>query len=894
MEGKCAVCDSEEGGNSRKFGVIVCEKCNSFISNSSDGSREVYECKDNKAECQVQELVEGRCNACWLGRILHVCSMPNLLHDRLRKRLPNILKEQIPTSLARCMSGGSLPTVSEKDAELATHTKRLPLDPGGGGAFGSVMDLPGGWKRKTGSEVIVISPSGEKFKSIQKLEEFLKKQGITTDARVLFGNSSPAVVRSNEPKSRPSQATNNSSRGKVVMTTLPGGWVRRIKWRSAGDRFDTYVYSPDGRTFRSRRELSAYFQLIGKVDDIHKYFPVVTGHSDASIPSSSDTTGSSSTERLSSSEPCSEISSDDKSPEASECETEASQSRLRKLSRNAKEKVKFARLKQTKVKNHKEGHLRSKSVSSLKSVKFVDKKSEMQMDMNISAEGKAAEKKYKKPKIVVRSRSLSLGRKKGDASLTDTTESESENRNSGKGFAKTFSKRLKGKPKPAVSGLSPTIKPLSASSNNASEDSGKMTPPSASVASPQEVVEESEELKLEETIDDAAVFIKPDDVPKEKQSEQGKIVLKIQKKSIETVDRRHRHKNKKDKRKKGLSVEEPGSLSKEQVAQSGAEAVQNMTAEKVLAQLSSTSKSSEDAKEKLFSMNSEDLEKDLVDGESDTLARLEVSDDSKLSSPMASESEPIHETTKVPEAKPKSKPKKPSSYQTSHFGGGWSRKIKWNEKGEGKVALLHSPDGQTFRSRIELLAYFKKAGKSKGNLDYYFPPVLKREDYNEPEKKQLKAAAAESASALGISTSGQSSEVSEFSDSEIPKTSEDSCVSGEEGMKRSITKVVKCYRRVGGQASLKSIPENVSEDSMAAQIACGKGMAAGSLSEEAWKHGSQLGKTGRKDAFAAGTDSKQTVKSESEELEGAHPEVGGPRVKHVCRSQAQVSGTLSP
>ncbi|XP_063610138.1 uncharacterized protein LOC134784037, partial [Penaeus indicus] len=890
VEGKCAVCDSEEGGNSRKFGVIVCEKCNSFISNSSDGSREVYECKDSKAECQVQELVEGRCNACWLGRILLICSLPNLLHDRLRKRLPNILKEQIPTSLARCMSGGNLPVVSEKDAELATHTKRLPLDPGGGGAFGSVMDLPGGWKRKTGSEVIVISPSGEKFKSIQKLEEFLKKQGITTDARVLFGNSSPAVVRSNEPKSRPSPPTNNSSRGKVVMTTLPGGWVRRIKWRSAGDRFDTYVYSPDGRTFRSRRELSAYFQLIGKVDDIHKYFPVVTGHSDASIPSSSDTTGSSSTERLSSSEPCSEISSDDKSPEASECETETPQSRMRSLSRNAKEKMKYAQLKQAKVMNHKEGHLRSKSVSSLKSVKSVDKKSEVQMEVNVSSEAKAAEKKYKKPKIVARSRSLSLGRKKGDASLTDTTESESENRNSGKGFTKTFSKRLKNKPKAAVCELSPTNKTLSAGSNNVSEDSEK-TSPSASMASPEETVEESEVQKLEEVKDDTAVFIKPDDVPRENQFEKGKIVLKIQKKSIEPVDRRRRHKSKKDKRKKVFSEEESESLSKEQVAQSGAEAVQNMTAEKVLAQLSSTSKSSEDAKEKIFSINSEDQEKDLVGGESDIPAGMDVSDDSKFSSPMVSESEPIHETIKVPEAKPKSKPKKPSSYQTSHFGGGWSRKIKWNEKGEGKVALLHSPDGQTFRSRIELLAYFKKAGKSKGNLDYYFPPVLKREDYNEQlEKKQMKAAAAEVAVALGTSTSGQSSEVSEFSDSEIPKTSEDSCVSGEECTKRNVTKIVKCYRKLSGQASLKSIPENVGEDSAVSQILSGKASGGSSLSEEAWKHGSQLGKMSRKDAFAAGMDSKQIVKSESEEIDGTHPEVGGPRVKHVCRSQAQVLG----
>ncbi|RXG72610.1 hypothetical protein Avbf_06314 [Armadillidium vulgare] len=75
--------------------------------------------------------------------------------------------------------------------------------------------------------------------------------------------------------------------------------------------------------------------------------------------------------------------------------------------------------------------------------------------------------------------------------------------------------------------------------------------------------------------------------------------------------------------------------------------------------------------------------------------------------------------------KPK-KIQKLAGFTTEQFGNGWSRKIKWNEKGQGKVSFLTSPEGQRIVSSIELMAYFKKAGKTMLELDHYFPKDLVR------------------------------------------------------------------------------------------------------------------------------------------------------------------------
>ncbi|KAG7166224.1 histone-lysine N-methyltransferase trithorax-like, partial [Homarus americanus] len=893
VEGKCTICDIA-GGNSRKFGIVFCGVCSDFLGNSSDGPREIFECEGSKGECQIQGLVEeDRCPACWMSRILLSCSMPNLLHDRLRKRLPPMLKEQIPTSLARCMNIGGLPAISEKDAELASHTKRLPLDPGGGGAFGSVMDLPGGWRRKTGPEVIVISPSGEKFKSVQKLEEFLKKQGISTDARVLFGNNSPAVGRSTEVKSRPSGQTNSSGRGKVVMTMLPGGWTRRIKWRSAGDRFDTYVYSPDGRTFRSRRELSAYFHLIGKVDDIHKYFPVVTGNSDASIPSSSDTPGSSSTEPVSSSEPCSEVSSDDKSPDVSESETDIPKPKSKK-SDAKNEMPRLTHIKQLKLKNHKDqGPSRSKSMSKLKATDNSEEEPAGQASStDVTTEGKSVERKHKKTKVIMRSRSLSVGRKtkKGDASFTDTTESESEQRKSASStmFTKAFSRsRSKSKAK-TIDSPSPVT-----------EDKLKAETPvedfkDFGVAEPDAVVEKAEVTKKppgrkrKKTTEEEPVLTKPEVEVSDKKTD-PKIVLKIPKKAIKPVSKKHRHKHKIVANVSTVVVSDKVAAVQQQTAKDVTATTQD-TNPGVLMHVPSTNKPVNEAQGKLFCPGQVE---DVDDAESDALVDMSI--DSKVSSPNASEGEVVPDAILVPEIKPKSKPKKLSRYQTCRFGSGWSRKIRWNDKGEGKVALLHSPDSQTFRSRIELLAYFKKAGKTKVDLDFYFPPVLKRDQVttsSETDKVSKFPMTERLTPAVVISTSAQSSEASEYSDSEaLVKTSEDSCASGEESKRTRTTKGIKYFLKSGGQPVLKGIPENITEEIITLPNPAFKSSGpVQPLSDDTRKHIPQLGKIGRKIIVVTTQEAKSSVKSETEDGEETTNEAGGPRVKHVCRSQAQVLG----
>ena len=250
------------------------------------------------------------------------------MHDRLRKRLPQHLKEKVPTSLARSVyvtESALDPSVGCGRLGMAGKIASTKATESLPGLFGSIVDLPGGWKRKTGSETVVISPTGEKFKSIPKLEDFLAKQGIHSDARVLFGAAgashlqTDAKVHHHKSKkkkkkkkkhkhksySRDGSPTPESS-GSFVTTTLPGGWVRRTKFRTCSitnrARFDVYVTSPDGRIFRSKKQLSAYFQQIGKVDDILKYFPLFHDRADRVTTSSDRTETESSTEPGSSSE----------------------------------------------------------------------------------------------------------------------------------------------------------------------------------------------------------------------------------------------------------------------------------------------------------------------------------------------------------------------------------------------------------------------------------------------------------------------------------------------------------------------------------------------------------------------------------------------------------------
>lgn len=935
MEGRCTICDIA-GGNSRKFNIVFCEVCSSFLGEASDGPKEVFECQRTKGECQIKGLMEeDRCAACWLYKILISCTMPNLLHDRLRRRLPPMLKDQIPTSLARSMNPGSVPTSSEKDEELASHTKRLPLDPGGGGAFGSVMDLPGGWKRKTGPETIVISPSGEKFKSVQKLEEFLKKQGINADARILFGNSTPSTERSTEGKSKPSQTTGSGAKGKVVMISLPGGWNRRIKWRLKGNKFDTYVDSPDGRTFRSRRELSAYFQMIGKVDDIHKYFPVVSGYSDASLPSSSETPGSSSTEPISSSELCSEAS--DKSPEVSECEETA---RIIPPAHLGRGKPKASVIKQLKMKSLKEKERPiNKSIGKLKILK---NKCEAQLENQefldpAGVEVQCMERKLKQQKAVHRTRSLSVGRKSktDEASITDTTESESEQKKAG---IVTLFPKARGRPKKSkllhssphqlnqdhnslpLQSAPPLFdgKEILPSPGSQDKDEMPSAPESFLGVDNKEVNDSGKEgksrdsKKVEEEAVTPVTVIGVNEVVTEKKD--PKIVLKIPKKAITMKPIKE-----KSKKKKKLD-KEVASKSKDKGSVIGMKMQDNKEVDIVTNEsqcLSTSCIMPEETQGTLFGLISANSGESKPEGSSATSKEVAVtgkamspsqgtlfgqiaasSVESKpdilatttdlsvtskaTSSSNVSEGETRQEVMKAPDVK---KPK-PKRYSTYSFGNGWTRKVKWNEKGEGRITLLHSPDGQTFRSRLELRAYFKKAG-SRINLDYYFPTLLKKSndiDCVESDKDSKFPSTESSTGTVATSTSAHSSDVSEMSDSDaFMKTSEDSCISGDETKRSRVSHVVRQFRKSITQPELRGMLENNMEDNL---LKTSIRNTLGSV-EEGRKLVSLPSKGGR-NIVATIREVKPIAKSESEEMETTTGEAGGPRVKHVCRSQAQV------
>ncbi|KAK8383867.1 hypothetical protein O3P69_015959 [Scylla paramamosain] len=919
VEGKCAVCDIA-GENFYKFGILFCEMCSSFLDKASAGLKEVMECLDGKGECQVQGLeVEDRCPACWLYRVLTSCSISNILHDHLRKRLPPHLKEQVPTSLARCMSAGATATSTEKNDELTSHMKRLPLDPGGGGAFGSVIDLPGGWRRKTGPEVIVISPSGEKFRSVQKLEEFLKKQGIRADARVLFGNSSPAVGQASESeaKSKPSVPGNGGSRGKVVMTMLPGGWTRRIKWRSAGDRFDTYVYSPDGRTFRSRRELSSYFSLIGKVDDIHKYFPVVTGHSDASIPSSSDTPGSSSTEPVSSSEPCSEVSSDDKSPEAAACQAGQRKHKFRKPSHLSKgKKSKIPQVKPQKLQEKARSKPPTQVFVMEESVEEGDRK-----DQESQAEASTSQFKQKQ-KVSSRTRTLSAGRKE-DTSLTDTTESESEQRKPEtiQMFSKTYTRGRSRKSKQVVSPplfgnnsssvCSPQFGKDKASSiaQETQKDTGDGNDMSTTVdAGDVNLSGKKQKIQEEGTASPEPFTVLPESGDKEssvqesdtrntsgkasqdkrtkKAADQGsaspepsalsvsdsklttKIVLKIPKKAIKIKPvRKKMNRGKRIKKKNNSAVKEEKQTSKLPFLEDKSWETKPLTDTKKLSDVTQGK------------LPSQEGGAEPAGSESDGLVNYDMTDKSRVvTSPSMSEGEGPQPFI-VPGVK-KTKPQKSSrKCETQHFGQGWTRRIRWNDRGEGRVSLLYSPDGQSFRSRIELSAYFKKAGKPRVDLDYYFPLALHRPA----------SAADKDPSALVTSTSTQSSESSEFSDSDaFIKTSEDSWASSEETRRSQLSHSMKHYHRIPGVKN--SMEDMVEEMPLSSYQNSGKPSSCLQTFQEDGRKLMPLPSKGGKNIVVSIHEVKRSgaVKSETEEGEELLDEAGGPRVKHVCRSQAQV------
>ncbi|XP_064486957.1 fibrous sheath CABYR-binding protein-like isoform X1 [Ornithodoros turicata] len=73
---------------------------------------------------------------------------------------------------------------------------------------------------------------------------------------------------------------------------LPAGWERKVTQRQTGKsagKFDVYIFSPEGKKFRSRNELAAHFEKVGSEMSALDFDFSVRGHSNKKSPSSQPT-----------------------------------------------------------------------------------------------------------------------------------------------------------------------------------------------------------------------------------------------------------------------------------------------------------------------------------------------------------------------------------------------------------------------------------------------------------------------------------------------------------------------------------------------------------------------------------------------------------------------------
>ena len=716
--------------------MICCEPCNfSVCCFTEEPTLPSLECQGGQGECQLVGLsLNERCQACWLGRILMTCAMNNLLHDRLRKHLPPIVSERIPTSLSRNS------TVSNKNNCTLVNSGENGEEKTSS-SFGSVIDLPGGWKRKHGREIVVIGPWGEKFKSISKLRDYLLKQGINAEANFLFGNVKPS---NGLPASPDSSKLNNKNEGashlkplnksnNVVVTTLPGGWSRRIKWRPSGDKFDTYVCSPDGRTFRSEKELASYFRQIGKVDDIKKYFPVKSFSSPSCDNSETSTM-----------EPLSSSDSESKSPQLSDFAESKPSKRLEECSSEA-ELEHDNELEQT-IGATSRGTIVISNFST--SVPMVS-----ESDAAASSTYSTAEEEITSAgdNSAIDLSMLSDGLDVSDSETTTTaapeldgslTKEDSSNNESTKRHKKRSKKKKKR---------------IADSSDNNENESSK-----------------NDDLELK-SINIVNIF----DLPSVKKS----------------CDLQGIADNKNE-----ISADDFVSKEKEEA--------------------------------KIITHESPLLEKPEKAQKLDSNKCITVKNE-----------KPIRKIIK--NRKPKAVTNKLGLYSTVTFGKTWSRRIKWNEEGIGKIMSLTSPEGQRIKSSIELLAYFKKSGRTMLSMDYYFPKDIKRSEV----EKQLE---------------------------------ESNKKAKEDGMTTNHNNENKCQQQIDLKSKPKKVLFTISKNAQPRKKLSKS--IDNSATSETNDNSTEL-KENDPLIDVVSTSKKASINNSAKNALD-----GGPRIKHVCRSKAQVLG----
>ena len=627
--------------------------------------------------------IEDRCTPCWLSHALLSCTLPSLMHDRLRKRLPQYLKEKIPTSLARSVyvtnddtttydiaaSCGGVPQgshASNNNNKLPSTTAPDSLP----GLFGSVMER--GWKR--GAEAPVnISSAGDKLKSIPKLEEHFAGQGIHSDARVLFGAaagggggvtsaavslpSSDILEDSTKPRKKKKKKKKKKHRtrdcspdGSWVTTTLPGGWVRRTNFTSSSTRTKLHIHvsSPDGRTFKSRKQLSAYFHQIGRVDDILKYFPLFHDRGGgAHVDTSSERTGGegeeSSTEPGLSSEQMwsDEVTSRDLVPlSVANCGAAAG-----KLNNNDK--------------------------------------------LNIFASEDTS------PEDFVTFDTESIIPKVGNNYINRIDKDDP-----GKGISVS--------PKSPEEGVRPSISPKSGSPHGESPKrcdtnfrGSEPRPKRASISiqlPSMEAVEVPPEVYR--TLEEAYAL-----------EHQAASTASSTSSSCDTfvsplTSRRIKKKKKKEKHSSRKTKSSPSGPSF--TGFKSATVPSYVTVVPPLRRGGGGTSSCAP-----------------VSADSMELERCPSPDSQLVLSPKA-------KVKAVSKATPAPPPPLLKAFQTQHLGGGWSRKIKWNAQGIGKVSLVVTPSGTRIQSNMELQGYLKKEGTPVATASIYFPQQLLRADVPVP------------------------------------------------------------------------------------------------------------------------------------------------------------------